>query len=294
MNVKERMGMIGGSDIAAVMGMSRWTTPLKLWAEKTGEIEREDISDLEHVELGTELEDFVAKKFERRYKKDTGVEIKVRRDSRDFRHKKYPFLVAHIDRRITGSDELLECKTCSAFKLKEWEGDEIPREYILQVIWYLGICEMKKGYIAVLIGGQKFMWKEIEFDKDLFDMMVKAAVRFMDSVEKKEAPMASVGDKDTLSEIFPEGAGVYEPTDKEVADFNVALSSRAELLKQKKDIEDAIEALENRVKQTIGECEALDTGKYKVSWKTQERGEYVVPAKSFRMFRVTQKKEKKS
>ena len=31
-----RIGFIGGSDISAVMGMNRWTTPLQLWSEKTG------------------------------------------------------------------------------------------------------------------------------------------------------------------------------------------------------------------------------------------------------------------
>ena len=62
---EERRQYIGGSDIAAVMGMSRWKTPLTLWLEKTGEIESTTNSNNEAVELGRELEDFVAKKFTR-------------------------------------------------------------------------------------------------------------------------------------------------------------------------------------------------------------------------------------
>ena len=60
---EERRKYIGGSDITSVMMMSRWKTPLTLWLEKTGEIEPDDLSDNEAVQLGVELEDFVAQKF---------------------------------------------------------------------------------------------------------------------------------------------------------------------------------------------------------------------------------------
>ena len=60
---EERRNYIGGSDIAAILGMSRWKTPLKLWLEKTGEVEPDDLSENEAVQLGIELEDFVAQKF---------------------------------------------------------------------------------------------------------------------------------------------------------------------------------------------------------------------------------------
>ena len=116
---------IGGSTIAAVLGMSRWSTPLKTWAIMTGKIEPDDLSENEAVELGSELEDFVAKKFERKSGK------KVRRDNRVFKHKEHDYMVAHIDRRIEGTNELLECKTASAYKLKEWDEDEIPQEYLI-------------------------------------------------------------------------------------------------------------------------------------------------------------------
>ena len=44
---EERRNYIGGSDIAAILGMSRWKTPLKLWLEKTGEVEPDDLSENE-------------------------------------------------------------------------------------------------------------------------------------------------------------------------------------------------------------------------------------------------------
>src|SRR3990167_7022217 len=168
---KDRKSFLGGSDIAAVMGLSRWKTPLSLWAEKTGKIQNE-LSNFEAAEIGTELEEFVCRKFT----KKTGIALRV--DNRTFVHKKYPYMVAHIDRWVTGQDALFEAKTCSAWVEKKWAGDEIPVNYVLQLNWYLGIVGKKTGYIAVLIGGQKFLHKQIQFDKDLFEKEVEASKDF--------------------------------------------------------------------------------------------------------------------
>lgn len=262
--VKEGQATIGGSEIAVVMGLSRYKTPLRLWAEKTGRIITEDISDREYIKLGTELEDFVARKFS----KETG--LPVRRDTRTFRHEKYPYMIGHIDRRITGSDEILECKTCSAWKAKEWEGEGIPQEYILQVMWYLGITGKSKGYIAVLIGGQRFIWKEISFDQELFDKMVEAAKTFVEvNVAEDVAPIAISGDSATLMRMYPEEAEkiVLKRQDKETDD----LVNEIQALKRVVDnAEGEKEALEARLKQLIGDMEGVETLSYRVTWKAQK------------------------
>lgn len=297
----KREGMIGGSDIAAVMGLSRWKTPLQLWAEKTGELEVEDISGKEYVQLGTELEDFVAKKFER----VTGN--KVRRDRREFKHELYPYMVAHIDRRLTGKDEILECKTASAWKEKEWEGEEIPIEYILQCQWYMGITQASNCYLAVLIGGQKFVWKELSFDQGLFVNMVQAAQTFWQMVERKTPPAAVVGDKTILGQLYKgEDEVAYEPKDEEVEEINKLMIHRQDLQLALNSVKNEIEECENKVKEKLGECSSVETGLFKISWKTQakksvdteklkEAGIYDDYAKVSvsRVFRVAQKKEAK-
>ena len=294
---------IGGSSIASVLGLSRWCTPLKTWAIMTGNIEPDDLSENEAVELGSELEDFVAKKFERK----TGM--KVRRDTRTFRHKKYDYLVAHIDRRIQGTDELLECKTCSAWKSKEWEDEEIPTEYILQCIWYLGILGMRKCYIAVLIGGQKFRWKEVDFDKELFDTMVEKAVEFWQMVQDKTPPAAVYGDKEVLSKIYP-GNPEYEVIELDAEGDAEIIPLLGEINAMKDEIkhcEKKQEEAENKVKEFMGDAEILVTGDGdKITWKSQTRksvdtkrlkdegiyDKYVKEIES-RVFRVSKKKPAK-
>ena len=274
---EERRKYIGGSDIAVVMGMSRWKTPLKLWLEKTGQAEPDDLSQVEAVQLGTELEEFVAQKFAR----ETGRQ--VRRQSKMYVHKDYPYMAAHIDRLITGTDELLECKTCGAYKEDEWaefveivekdgKKEEVvtaktPIEYVLQVTWYLGITGKKVGHIAVLIGGQKFKKRKILFDEELFNVMVEAAKDFWESVQTKNPPAVTPDDNEVLIKMFPKhNEELVEKQDlEEYVD---------KLQKIKDDISaltDEKEMLEAEIKSSIGENLGILTNKFKVTWKEQQR-----------------------
>lgn len=254
-----RCDFIGGSDIAAIMGMSRWKAPYRLWAEKTKKIELRDLSNIEAVELGTDLEEFVAQKFSQRTGKT------VRRAPKVYQHPRYPFMVAHIDRLITGTDEGLECKTASAFKTEEWEND-IPKEYVLQCQWYMGITGRKVWWIAVLIGGQKFLYKRIDFDKELFDLMVEKAVRFWEMVKKQEPPVLLPEDGGNLLEVYPTN------TDKmiEMQEIEDRVAYRQELKMQISEIEKEIKEIDTELKGIIGENAGIITDKYKITWKERK------------------------
>lgn len=256
---EDRQKIIGGSDIAVIMNMSRWKTPLKLWLEKTGEVEPDDLSAVEAVQLGTELEEFVAQKFSQ----VTGKQ--VRKQPKMYVHKDYPFMVAHVDRLITGSDELLECKTCSAFKKDEWEADRIPQEYILQVMWYLGITGRKKGYIACLIGGQSFVQKEIEFDQQLFDVMVEKAKEFWDKVQNNEPPEIQANDGELIQMMFPKSSEeILMSTDE---DLDEAIARLQELKQELKDGDAEKKLLEAKIYNNIKGNLGVQTMRYIVTRK---------------------------
>lgn len=260
---EERMRYIGGSDIAAIMGQSRWKTAYRLWAEKTGKIEMPDLSNNPAVEMGTRLEQFVADLFAEKTNKT------VRKQSKMYTHKDYPFMVAHVDRLITGGDELLECKTCSAYKLEEWEN-KIPKEYILQVIWYLGITGRKRGWIACLIGGQKFDYKCIDFDEELYNLMVEKAVKFWEMVQKDIPPVIVPEDSETLGEVFS------EHTDDliESQELNERVAYVQELKMHRDEINKEIKEIETELKSTIQDKLGIITDTYKVTWKNQ-KGQYI-------------------
>ena len=200
--LEERKSYIGASDAAAVCGRSRWGTPLSIWAEKTGRLPAEDIGHKIYVRIGNKMEQVVADLFT----EETGK--KVHKVNEAFVHKVHPFLRCHIDRKVEGERAILQCKTAGAFKGKEWNGDEIPDEYVLQEIHELACSGYDRAYIACLIGNHDFKIKVIERDakqiRDLVDREVKFWEEFI--VPKVMPTMAYVkaADGDTALALFPQ------------------------------------------------------------------------------------------
>lgn len=263
---------IGGSDIAAIMGMSRWKTPLKLWTEKTQKLPAPDLSNVEAVEMGVRLEQFVADLFSVKTGKN------VRRAPKLYAHPIYPYMVAHVDRLVTGTDELLECKSCSVFKKDEWENDDIPQEYILQVMWYLGITGRKIGHIAVLIGGQSFKYKQIEFDQELFDQMVEAAKEFWEHVQNDTPPAIMADDDETLKELYGEHNDFMIelfPEDEKTTEATMAFEEKVAYLQEIKahikSLEDEKKEIETGIKDIIKDNLGIKTPKYVITWKTRKK-----------------------
>lgn len=151
--LKERQKGIGGSDVAAILGVSAYRTPLDVFMDKTSEI-TEDKSPSEAAYWGTTLEDIVAQEFSRR----TG--LKVQRVNQSLASNLdryidvtgsdvYQWARANIDRAVINpkiaktvrlskpatpcsgrglmltTDAILECKTANARMSPEWGG--IPR-----------------------------------------------------------------------------------------------------------------------------------------------------------------------
>lgn len=260
--LQDRMRGIGGSDVATILGLNKWKSPYQLWLEKTGQI------DLEHTESepaywGNVLEEVVAKEFQER----TGK--KVRRRNQVFEHPLHPFLRANIDRDVVGENALLECKTANAFLGKEWEGDEVPLSYLCQVQHYMNVLNKEYCYIAVLVGGQKFIWKRVDRDQELIDTITELLVDFWENnVVKGNEPLIDGSEatqeflKDRYSEL-EEAETTLPPT------FDDLVDQKRELKKAKKDIETSIRQLDNEIISELGKRNASIgiAQKNIISWK---------------------------
>ena len=259
---KNRQTFIGGSDAAAVLGLSRWTTPLQLWAQKTGQWQKPDGDEL-YKRLGRRLEEVVSELFTQK----TGK--KVQRANEHRIHPKFPFLCAQIDRLVIGGDAVLECKTASGWKAKEWDGEEIPREYIIQVMHQMAVTGKKKGYIAVLIGNQDFKVKEIERDEKVIADMVAKEVMFWNCfvVPKVMPTQITEKDDDVLYGLYPVAApgSEIELDDK----ANQMIESRNALIQDKILVEGQIDQIENELKALLKDKEIGETATWKVVWKEQ-------------------------
>lgn len=194
----ERRKSIGGSDAAAIVGLNPWVSSYSLWAEKTGRIP--GFEGNLATEVGTYLEEFVAKLFMR----ETGKN--VRRANAILYNDAYPWAHANVDRLIVGEDAGLEIKTTSELNLKKFKGGEYPAQYYVQCVHYLAITGKQKWYLAVLIGNRDF--KQFEIERN--DMEIKALMalesEFFEHVKNNTPPPidGSESTLDAIQTIFPE------------------------------------------------------------------------------------------
>lgn len=264
----ERKGFLGGSDCAAIMGLSRWSTPLQVWAEKTGQIVRPEL-DSEACELGKELEDYVARRFTRK----TGIEVELLLDDNGKRmrhsHKKYPYISCEIDRRVKGKKIIMECKTASAWKSKEWQGEEIPIEYILQCQHEMLVTDAPSCWIACLIGNQSFVIKEILRDDKLCDAILDKEVDFWENYVMAGVMPTNVGYKDieTLDELW-QGKTIGEVITLG-DDVNMLIESRSGLIADIKSVHAGLDDIEAQIKAKMGANTQGLTSHYKIDWKEQ-------------------------
>lgn len=258
--LKERQCGIGGSDVGAILGVNKYKTPFEVYLEKTEPIE--EVKDqFESAYWGDQLEEIVAKEFEKR----TGK--KVRRDRKHYKHKDYPFMLANIDRRVVGENAILECKTANQYLTNEWQEDEVPASYLLQVQHYLFVTGAEVGYIAVLIGGQKFIWKEIQRDEELIQMIIEAEKNFWRLVQDKTPPAI---DESSAAEKYLKEKYKEAETDKSVElgfEYKEKIKTYLEMKEQLKSFEAQVKELENQIKFEIGKAEYAYAPGYSLSWK---------------------------
>lgn len=258
--LKERQCGIGGSDVGAILGINKYKTPFEVYIEKTEPI-TEVKEQSESAYFGDIFEDVVAKEFEKR----TGK--KVRRDRKHYKHNEYPFMVANIDRRVVGENAILECKTANQFLMKEWEGEEIPASYLVQVQHYLAVTGAEIGYIAVLIGGQKFIWKEVQRDEELIEMIIEAEKDFWKKVQDKTPPAL---DGSSAAENYLKEKYKQAESEKAVElgfEYKDKIKTYLEKKEQLKVFETEVKELENQIKFEIGRAEYAHAPGYTLSWK---------------------------
>ena len=189
---------IGGSDAAAVLGLSPWKSNVRLWEEKTGLREPEDISDKPCVVYGKLAEAPIRELFKLDYP-DYQVE---HHEFRILQSIQYPFMQASLDGELTdpeGRRGILEIKTTNILQSMQREkwNDRIPDNYYIQVLHYLLVT----GYEFVVLrahlntdwGGEKrttvkhYFIERSEVQDDLV-MLLREEQKFWEYVESGRKP----------------------------------------------------------------------------------------------------------
>ena len=180
---------VGGSDVAAVFGVSPWTTPLELWMIKKGRMKPPAKSNANQLEMGHLLEPIAA----HWYAKKTGN--RVYEDTNLYQHADHPYALANFDRRFErasdGEPGILECKSCTYHKASEWDDGAIPLYYELQLRFYLAVADVNIGSFSAIWGNNPdndLAIPDITRDKAKEDMIFERLDEWIWSLEHDKPP----------------------------------------------------------------------------------------------------------
>lgn len=253
---------IGGSDVAAVCGISKYKSPVELWMEKTGQIEPKKSSEAAY--WGTILEPIVRNEFSLR------SNLKVQIVKSMFQHSKYSFMIANLDGLIIDPEYgkcIFEAKTASSFKQNQWE-DNIPEEYMLQIQHYMAVTGLNKTFIAVLIGGNEFKYKLIKSDNEIINMIIKLENDFWNHVISNTPPEidGSEASKGLLNRLYPSSNSKSHIT---LSNESTKLITQYEISKERESESKQMknEAI-NKLKSMLGNSECGIINDRKVLWKS--------------------------
>lgn len=264
----QRKKGIGGSDIAAILGVSKFKTALDVYLSKTTD---QPEQKGEHLYWGHALENPIIDRFIR----DTGANVIRQPEMR--RHPDYEWAIANADALITNSDTIeaiLEIKTSSAFKSREWgadDTDEVPIEYIAQVQWYMWIYNLQEAYIAALIGGNQYRQYHITRDDELIAMLAEKAQAFWQNHVIPRIP-PEPQDGEDAQKLYPHDNGDTAEAD---SDTLTAYAELRELKAQEKELKAQIAAREDLLKIKIGSYSAMQAnGNTLFTWKAQSSSRF--------------------
>lgn len=189
----EDMKRVGGSDVAAIVGVSPYAGPLSVYLRIVEGVEREGGA---HTDRGNRLEEPVLGWYE----ETTGRKVVRKVSMRDNRR---PHLRASPDALSWGGEDQgsparpVEVKTANLAQAPRWgeEGtDAIPPEYLCQAHWYLGLGRDVRGDVdnvcdvPALIAGD-FRLYSVAHCAETYGLLSEAVDRFwVDHVLARRPP----------------------------------------------------------------------------------------------------------
>lgn len=207
---RNRGTYIGGSDAAAILGLSPYRTSGEVWLEKVraqdaGDLPLDPEIETRFTRWGKRLENVILDQYE----EVTGFTVN-RPGLTLYRHPEFPFIGGTLDGDVVtthGDKRIVEAKSTDAFV--QWRdqlwgpsgSDQVPDYYLIQLLQYL-VVRLHEGFtmgdFAVLIGGNDHRIFHIAYDRELGEMLIERLIEFWSLVERREPPPFDYADKNAL------------------------------------------------------------------------------------------------
>lgn len=266
---------LGSSDIAAVVGLNKFRSPLDVYQEKAGL--KPGFEGNEFTYWGTALEPAIAN----RYAEEEGVEL-VECDT--LIHPEHSFALATPDRAIIGQPTLVEIKCSGMRRSNDWGDpgtDQVPAHYLIQCQWQMMVASavapapIEQVHLAALFSGNKYEVYIIQADRQLQNHLLHAADSFWhDHVLAEEPPPIDGSQRSTawLNEY-------WVSHDDEIVEAPEEAIIWAEQLKAARSGEEVNKAArreaENHLKDIIGDRAGIVGTGFKVTWKMPKASEKI-------------------
>lgn len=263
-----RLG-IGGSDAAGVLGVSPFSSPVSVFADK---VLGSDDKDNEQMYWGRTLEPVILA----HYGRETGRE--VRADGRLLRSREWPFMQVTLDglqscpERGEGFVEV---------KNKRFpDGAGVPEHEWIQVQHQYAVTGLAWGSYAQLCTGCAFFWIDVPRDDQfILETLVPACRAMWERVEARgptPSPDASQATLDALNRIYPKDDG---ETIELGGDFLDVDMERQRIAAELADLEQRKLGIDNAIRAKLGDATTgvLPNGR-KYTWKARKDGVRVLRA----------------
>jgi putative phage-type endonuclease len=279
MTTHDRSKHIGGSDIAAILGLSPWQSALDLYNRKKGLVIDEPDPDRDRrFRRGKLLEPVVREMIVHEY-----PGMKIQEKNARYMDWQAPYFSAEIDCELVdehGEYCSGEIKTVSPFAAKAWgdaETDDIPAYYRAQVQWGLGILpEARRAYVFALFGADELRRYTIERNEDDIALIRGLAEEFWQRLEANEPP-----EPQTLADYkskYKGGTGLQIEATPDIRATIEAIDEMRQSIKANKMV---VETLEENLVKFVGDADEVTwEGRVLATYYPQTRKAYVSEVKA--------------
>jgi putative phage-type endonuclease len=269
--VPDRTKFIGGSDAAAILGVSKWKTPFQLYQEKIGALFEESNPMRDRVlNRGKRWEPVVVEMLIDELQ-DRGHDVEIIARNERYQDPEFPFLACELDLelRIDGEEVNGEMKTVHPFAAKDWgepETDEIPIYYAAQVMHGLMIKPRRRAIIAALIGADDLRIHFLDRDEETIAGMRPREIEFWERIQNRVPPDPT--DPVDVKWLYQRDGGTAIEADDDL----VLICQRLKDMKSDaKNLDAQIELIAAQIKARMGAAATLlYRGKPLATWKNNK------------------------
>lgn len=263
-----RCSGIGGSDAAAVCGISPWGSPLSVYAEKVGVVQAEERPELR---WGTLLEPLIRQEFPREYEEQEGASATTQEYPHLLQSVRYPWMIADLDGLVEIQGEGrggLEIKTANILQGRYWQEGELPDHYYAQVQHYMGVTDLPYFMVVALVG-KNLIWRMVPRNREYIDKLIEIERDFWtDYVQEGRMPLpgGDPADREALRSIYWQSEDEY----RDLSEMDGVVAEYQTIGLEMKRLQRRKFVLGDKIRAALGSAKTGLCGGVKITWSRYE------------------------